>query len=135
VGGILADHQDASCAVEATAVENRTPFGSELGCGVDGLAGGGGAKRSERLFCVAGIEFSHSPRLALSRCRTRSCREVYIRPVVADKTKSKRRRRAAPPPQLEELVRDTTEPSDPESPLDFVQRRMRELAKDEKKRP
>lgn len=54
---------------------------------------------------------------------------------MADKPKSKRPRQVAPRPQLDELVRDAIEPGDPESPLEFVQRRMRELAKGEKKRP
>ena len=61
--------------------------------------------------------------------------QVYIAFVVADKPKSKRPRQVAPRPQLDELVRDAIEPGDPESPLEFVQRRMRELAKGEKKRP
>lgn len=47
-----------------------------------------------------------------------------------DKPKAKRLQRAAKRPELEELVRDANKPGDPESPLDFVHRRMRELVKE-----
>jgi hypothetical protein len=48
---------------------------------------------------------------------------------VPDKPKMKRPKRSVKPLDLEKLIRGEAEPGAPESPLEFVQRRMRELDK------
>lgn len=50
--------------------------------------------------------------------------------VVPDKPKTKRPKPPAKRRELEKLVRGALEPDAPESPLDFVHRRMRELEKE-----
>ena len=59
--------------------------------------------------------------------------EVYIRLAVTDKPQSKKPRRATQSRRLEDLVQGAKEPGESESPRDFVQRRMAELARKEKK--
>jgi hypothetical protein len=52
---------------------------------------------------------------------------------LTDKPKSKKPRRATQSRRLEDLVHGAKEPGESESPRDFVQRRMAELARKEKK--
>src|SRR5262249_31178235 len=56
-GGILSDHEQPGGAVQASAMEDRSPFDSEVGGGIDARVRVFAAQRRERLARVAGTEF------------------------------------------------------------------------------